>query len=138
MMDNNKKAVLWQGFSVSASSLMNGLWGFYIVTVVLVVIQVIFTVKLAKRLKRDAAIWGTMAVITTGLSSLVLAFLGEKGEASMRKTRTPSYSSGFGSSYQVSQKTCGACGRIVSVSAHAGQSCPHCGAYWGEEKSKYR
>jgi hypothetical protein len=33
------------------------------------------------------------------------------------------------------EKTCGACGKIVSVSSMAGQRCPHCGAYWGAEKT---
>jgi uncharacterized RDD family membrane protein YckC len=33
------------------------------------------------------------------------------------------------------QKTCGRCGALVSLSAHAGENCPRCGAYWGHERT---
>lgn len=32
------------------------------------------------------------------------------------------------------EANCGNCGRPVSISSHAGQSCPHCGAYWSYER----
>lgn len=38
----------------------------------------------------------------------------------------------------LSGKSCGACGRGVSLSAHAGQRCPHCGAYWGGERTIHK
>jgi hypothetical protein len=34
-------------------------------------------------------------------------------------------------------KQCGACGKGVSMSSRRGQSCPHCGAYWGGIGKKY-
>jgi len=46
---------------------------------------------------------------------------------------TPSYTSG----YNVTKKTCSACGREVPVTSQAGQRCPHCGIYWGTESKKY-
>ena len=36
----------------------------------------------------------------------------------------------------MTSKTCGSCGGNVSLSASAGQHCPHCGVYWGVETSK--
>jgi DNA-directed RNA polymerase subunit RPC12/RpoP len=38
----------------------------------------------------------------------------------------------------VVEKRCGNCYKTVSLSAHAGQRCPHCGAYWGYEVKKYK
>ena len=34
------------------------------------------------------------------------------------------------------QKTCSRCGKVVPLSAHRGQSCPHCGAYWSYENEQ--
>ncbi len=33
--------------------------------------------------------------------------------------------------YQDVGKSCGRCGRTVSLGAQVGDNCPHCGAYWG-------
>jgi len=33
-------------------------------------------------------------------------------------------------------KSCGGCGRTVSLSANAGDRCPHCGAYWAGVKTR--
>lgn len=33
------------------------------------------------------------------------------------------------------RKTCSKCHAEVPIGAHAGQSCPHCGAHWGKELS---
>lgn len=41
-------------------------------------------------------------------------------------------------SYTTTSKSCGNCGRTVSVSATAGQRCPYCGAYWGRENTRYK
>ena len=38
------------------------------------------------------------------------------------------------SSYQ--QKTCSKCRKSIPLSAHAGQRCPHCGAYWSYENEQ--
>jgi HEAT repeat protein len=35
------------------------------------------------------------------------------------------------------QKTCGACHRVVSSAARAGDKCPYCGAIWGHEKKDF-
>lgn len=41
-------------------------------------------------------------------------------------------------SYTATSKSCGNCGRTVSVSATTGQRCPYCGAYWGRENTRYK
>lgn len=45
---------------------------------------------------------------------------------------TSSSTSGSYSTYSAS-KSCSRCGRQVSLSSTAGQTCPHCGAYWSTE-----
>jgi hypothetical protein len=40
-------------------------------------------------------------------------------------------------SYRTLSKTCGKCGRQVSISAKVGDTCPYCGAVWGAETSTY-
>ena len=32
-------------------------------------------------------------------------------------------------------KQCSNCGKAVSDNATAGQSCPHCGVFWGEDRT---
>ncbi len=39
--------------------------------------------------------------------------------------------------YTTESKSCGACGRGVSLDSRPGMSCPHCGARWGRENSSY-
>ena len=34
----------------------------------------------------------------------------------------------------ITKKTCSHCGREVPESSKVGESCPHCGAYWSDEK----
>ncbi|MBN1995972.1 hypothetical protein JW935_00385 [candidate division KSB1 bacterium] len=48
----------------------------------------------------------------------------------------PSSSGGGGYTYTSAIKTCSRCGRSVPLSSHAGQSCPHCGAYWSTETTR--
>jgi len=40
-------------------------------------------------------------------------------------------------SYRLVGKTCGKCGKPVSMSSKIGDTCPHCGAVWGVERSTY-
>jgi predicted RNA-binding Zn-ribbon protein involved in translation (DUF1610 family) len=44
-----------------------------------------------------------------------------------------------GSTYTTTSisKNCSACGKSVSNSSAAGQRCPHCGAYWSSENTRY-
>lgn len=46
--------------------------------------------------------------------------------------------SGWEGFWSLSDKQCGRCGRSVSLSASAGDSCPHCGARWSYEKTIYK
>jgi hypothetical protein len=38
----------------------------------------------------------------------------------------------------IDQKSCGRCGKQVSLSSVVGDNCPHCGAYWGAQENSYR
>jgi hypothetical protein len=73
---------------------------------------------------------------------LVLPFLKEADPQkktswwSSQQESGSSWGSGYGTSYY-SRKTCSACGREVPSESHAGQRCPHCGAYWGSENKRY-
>lgn len=81
--------------------------------------------------------------------AIMLALKPEGEEVVIPETDTSSsyspssYSSGSSSSYSSgsyysSSKSCSACGKAVSLSASAGQSCPHCGAYWSTENTTYQ
>lgn len=50
-------------------------------------------------------------------------------------TRPPTRSSYSGGGFYTQEKRCSACGRVVSLSAAAGQRCPHCGALWSYERT---
>lgn len=41
------------------------------------------------------------------------------------------------SSSRVTGKSCGGCGKPVSLSARVGDRCPHCGGRWGVERTNY-
>jgi hypothetical protein len=41
-------------------------------------------------------------------------------------------------SAQVMSKSCSNCGASVSLSSRVGEQCPHCGAYWSGEQTRYR
>lgn len=52
--------------------------------------------------------------------------------------RTPQSAHAQTGSVYWEQKLCSACGREVPLSSHAGQHCPHCGAYWSYETTDVR
>ncbi|MGD0815318.1 MAG: hypothetical protein ABSA83_17105 [Verrucomicrobiota bacterium] len=65
-------------------------------------------------------------------------FRWEPARKAWMEMNRPSTSSGFRSynsrpSFSFS-KSCSGCGRQVSIAAHAGQRCPHCGVYWSSER----
>ena len=91
------------------------------------IITVIICVMLAKRLKRTRIGWGIFGFFIPFIACFILPFLGEA------KPR-PAGSISFGGSTYLSDKSCSACGKSVSLSSLAGQHCPHCGAYWGTER----
>lgn len=98
----------------------------------LTIITIIFVVILAGKLNRSRIGWGIFSLLLPWAAGIIIAFLKEaeyKPKIDYSYTK-PSYS---GSTY-VSQKTCSACGRSVSLSATAGQRCPHCGVYWSTER----
>jgi hypothetical protein len=39
--------------------------------------------------------------------------------------------------YTTESKSCGACGKEVSINSRPGMTCPHCGARWGRENTSY-
>ena len=42
---------------------------------------------------------------------------------------------GYGSTSSLTSKSCSRCGREVPLSSARGQTCPHCGAYWSDERT---
>lgn len=105
---------------------------YLIIYLIIITITVINSVILAKKLNRSEFGWGIFSFFMPYLSCFILPFLNEAEERSYSKSS--SYESGsYGSTY-MSDKSCSACGKSVSLSSLAGQSCPHCGAYWGSER----
>lgn len=97
---------------------------------------------LAAVLNRSSCGWGIGGILAPYLFGLILPFL-YKAEPS---TETSCSTTGgwspstsvYGGGSTLTDKQCSNCGRSVSLAAQAGQSCPHCGAYWGSERQIYR
>ncbi len=104
-------------------------------------ISALISIALARNLNRNWLGWGIFSFLMPFLSCLILAFLRESDGVSYSSSSGGSYSGnsyGYGSynEYLVG-KTCGNCGKSVSLSSHSGGRCPHCGAYWGSEHKTY-
>jgi hypothetical protein len=121
---------------------------------------IIISMVLAKSLNRSFIDWGILSFIFPFLAPTILAIKKKKPEREVVtgfganiifgiidsfffKIITIIFSVIFAGSYskagEVSasnvgeSKVCGKCGKAVPISASAGQSCPHCDAYWSSE-----
>lgn len=45
------------------------------------------------------------------------------------------YTTAKSQTYTTERKSCGACGKEVSIYSTVGMTCPHCGVRWGEENT---
>ncbi len=109
------------------------------------IMAVVITVILAGKLNRSFFGWFVFSLLLPWLSCFIIAFLNENeydrsngfNYESSWYNNDDGYSSYRSSSYDstyLSDKSCSACGRSVSLSSLAGQRCPHCGAYWSDER----
>jgi hypothetical protein len=78
--------------------------------------------------------------IAAGVGFFGMLSAGPKAPVTHSASSSTSYnsSSSYGSYSTYSSKSCSACGRPVSSFAHAGERCPHCGVYWGSERTTTR
>ncbi len=60
-------------------------------------------------------------------------YIGAEGIVDSRGNELP-YSPEGTAGDNVVSKSCGACGKPVSVSSQVGDRCPHCGVVWGTER----
>jgi uncharacterized membrane protein YgcG len=112
-------------------------------TLFISIASTVICVLLARKLNRSAAGWGIFGFFLSYISCFILPFLKERDpnakSASWWNTAGNSGNSGgsnYGGTSYYGEKTCSRCGRVVSSSSRAGQSCPHCGAYWSTETEK--
>lgn len=103
-----------------------------VVGYVVTIITVIFVVILAGKLNRSRFGWGLFSLFLPWLAGIIIALL--KPAEYKPRTDYDYTSPNYPTSTYISQKTCSACGRSVSLSSSAGQRCPYCGVYWSTER----
>ena len=94
---------------------------------------VILSVVSANSLNRSRLDWGVWGFLFPYLAPTILVFL--KKRSVRGKSAIGRFVGALASGGSSTSKTCGACGKPVSLTARAGQRCPHCGAYWGGERT---
>ena len=109
----------------------------FFVYLVMVILTIVTIVRLARKLNRSGFGWGVGSLFFPWLLGFIIPFLSEK--EFNRSSGNNSYSgrSSYTSTY-FADKSCGACGKGVSLSSSAGGKCPHCGIYWNIERKVCR